>query len=104
MGTAQNMHYLKNKEEILIRYENKYMKRQILCLKKRLNTIKKRREKSSNVTIFDRYGNNFSQIQIVNELEEDAIIKEHVTSLSKDNKNALRDDNVENLDDKKNYK
>ena len=53
------------------------------------------------MTIFDRYGNNFSQIQIVNELEEDAIIKEHVTSLSKDNKNALRDDNVENLDDKK---
>ena len=56
------------------------------------------------MTIFDKEGNKLSLTEIVNELNEEKISKELVTLLSRDNKNLLRDDNIENLYDIKNYK
>ena len=50
------------------------------------------------MTIFDKDSNKISLNENFNEVNGDTIIIEHVTSLSKDNKNSLRDDNVENID------
>ena len=51
------------------------------------------------MTIFYKDGNKVLRTETFNEGDEEKIIKEHVTSLSKDNRNSQRDDNVENLDD-----
>ena len=61
-------------------------------------------KKTTNVTIFDKEGNKLSLTETDNELNEEKISKELVTLLSRDNKNLLRDDNIENLYDIKNYK
>ena len=56
------------------------------------------------MTIFDKNSNKVSLTEIVNEVDEETITKEHVTSLSRDNTHSLWDDNVENIYYKTNYK
>ena len=49
--------------------------------------------------IFDNENNIFSLTYTVHEIGKDKITKEHNTSLSRDNKNSLHNDNVQNVND-----
>ena len=60
-----------------------------------------KKEKNSNTEIkFDKFGNKFSQLETINEVDKEKIKKEHITSLSRNNTNSPLADNVDNLDDK----
>ena len=56
-------------------------------------------KKSTIETKYDKYGNKISIFESFKEVDKEKTIKEHITSLSKDNKNPLQDDNVEGIDD-----
>ena len=57
-----------------------------------------------NLTIFDKNGDKVSLTETGNEVDEEKVTKENFASLLRYDKNSLQDENVENLDDIKNYK
>ena len=69
-----------------------------------MNTIKKQGGKYTTDAKFDKYGSKVSKIETFKEVDKETITKEHVTSLSRDNTNSLRDQNDDNLDDMDDYK
>ena len=77
---------------------NEGMKREKFHLKIELNTITKKREDSTNIeTKLDKHGNKISMYETVKEVDEEIIMKENITSFSRDNISSLQADNVENI-------
>ena len=65
-----------------------------------MNTIKRKIENNSTIgTKLDKHGNKFLMFESFKEVDDDAIIKEQTTSLSRDNITSLQADNVEDLDE-----
>ena len=100
MGKAQKKAFFWKNGGNLIKNQNEDMKRQIEYLKKSWIQEKKKENNSTTENVFDKYGNEVSQIETVNEVDDQTIKKYHVISLLRYIKNSLlagNDDNVDNI-------